>query len=209
MYVNHRQTRVCGASFLSESDVVIEGEVGKIMKHNAKLAGLAAAAVFATGMAATSAGAVTVVSNNGSYDIGPGQETQFIGDVKDGTGGSGMYMVTFNASSATSALAEVTIGPLVASTFSELMMKWVDDEGAEISSTGITPIETFLGTVFMDPDSLSQSLVFSWSDSLVNAGFDFEVEVSPIPLPAAGLMLLTGIAGLGAIRSRRKAVVAA
>ena len=63
--------------------------------------------------------------------------------------------------------------------------------------------------MFLSPDSLSQSLVFSWTDSLAGAGFDFEVEVSPIPLPAAGLMLLTGIAGLGAIRSRRKAVAAA
>jgi hypothetical protein len=187
---------------------LIEGEVGKIMMHNKKLAGFAAAAVLATGMAATSAGAVTVVANGGVYNV-PGDDTQFIGDVKDRSGGAGMYTVTFNAAGSSSANATVTIGALVASTFADLTMSWVGADDAVIDSAPVTPIFTSLSTMFLDPESLSQSLVFSWTDSLVNSGFDFEVEISPIPLPAAGLMLLTGIAGLGAIRSRRKASVEA
>ena len=193
---------------MNESGVVIEGEVGKIMKHSAKFAGLAAAAVLASGLAATSAGAVTVVANGGTYDV-PGDDTQFIGDVKDSSGGAGSYSVTFNNASAGTGVATVTIGELTASTFSNLMASWVDLDDTVLASTAVTPVVTSLSTMFMDPDSLSQSLVFSWTDSLVGSGFDFEVEVSPIPLPAAGLMLLTGIAGLGAIRSRRKAVAAA
>ncbi len=170
---------------------------------NAKFAGLAAAAVIASGMAATSAGAVTVTSNNGSYNV-PGDDTQFIGDVKDASGGAGTYKVTFNAAGAGSGTAKVTIGEIVASTFADLTMSWVGADSSVLETTAVTPVVTNLSTFFLDPGSLSQSLVFSWTDSLVNAGFDFEVEVSPIPLPAAGLMLLTAIGGLGAIRSRRK-----
>ena len=59
------------------------------MMAYAKFAGLAAAAVFAIGVAATSASAVTVVTNGGTYNIGIGEETVFIGDVKDRSGGSG------------------------------------------------------------------------------------------------------------------------
>ena len=175
---------------------------------NSRLTGLAAVAALATGLAATSAGAVTVVSDGDSVNIGPGLETTFIGDVKDASGGAGMFEVTFNSSTAAGAEARVSILEGVASTFEDLTMAWVGEDGTEISSASVAPVVTSLSTMFMDPDSLSQSLVFSWTDSLVNVGFDFEVEVSPIPVPAAGLLLLTGIAGLGAIRSRRKAAAA-
>jgi hypothetical protein len=173
------------------------------MIMNAKFAGLAAAAVLFSGVAATTAGAVTVVSNGGAYDVGSGLETQFIGDVMGSSGGAGMYQVTFNSTSAGSAEARVTIGEIVASTFADLTMSWVGGDGTV--STDVSPVVTSLGTLFVDPDALSKTLVFAWSDSLIASGFDFEVEISPIPVPAAGLLLLTGIAGLGALRSRRKA----
>lgn len=174
-----------------------------------KLAGIAAAAVLAAGVAATSASAITVVSNGGSYVTGIGEETVFVGDVKDRSGGAGTYQVTFNSTSAGSAEARVSILAGVASTFSDLTMSWIGADDAVIDSKAITPVVTTLSTQFLDPDALSQSLVFSWSDSLIGAGFDFEVEVSPIPLPAAGLMLLTAIGGLGVMRSRRKATAEA
>jgi hypothetical protein len=74
-----------------------------------------------------------------------------------------------------------------------------------ISWAPIVPVETDLSTIFVDPDLLNQTLSVSWTDSLAGAGFDIDVVVSSVPLPAGALLLLTAVGGLGAVRGRRSA----
>jgi hypothetical protein len=170
------------------------------MKHSAKFAGLAAAAVLATGLAATSAGAVPVsVSSGDSVDFG---NLDFAGEAVSGAGGAGSWFVTFNAASSGTGEALVTIGPRNLSAWTDLMVGWSDGE-----SSVVTPTSTTVSTMFLDPASLSQMLIISWSDSLPGFAFDVEgtVAVSPIPLPAAGLLLIGGLGALGFAGRRKKA----
>ena len=169
-----------------------------------KLAGVAAAAVLAAGLAATSASAVPVsVANGDSVDFG---NLDFAGEAVSGAGGAGAWMVTFNAASSGTGEALVTIGPRNLEAWTDLMVGWSGGESAVVE-----PTSTTVSTMFLDPESLSQMLIISWSDSLPGFAFDVEgtVAVSAIPLPAAGLMLLTDIGGLGVMRSRRKATAEA
>jgi len=67
--------------------------------------------------------------------------------------------------------AQASITNLVAGTFSGLTMEWENtDTTSVISSTPITPTITNLGTTFIDPDSLNQTLRIFWTDSLDGAG---------------------------------------
>lgn len=60
----------------------------------------------------------------------------------------------------------------------------------------INPFDTqFFDFVYGDPFG---------TDNL-KPGFDFTVEATPIPLPAGGLLLLTALGGVAALRRRRKA----
>jgi hypothetical protein len=174
------------------------------MAKLSKIMGVASAAALAAGLSVSAAGAVTVISDGDVVAI-PSTDTAFIGNV-DAAGGAGSWAVDFEADWALSSNAEVSILELVAGTFSGLMMSWVNtDTGVEISSVDVEPIVTGLGTIFVDPDSLNQTLLVSWGDSLAGAGFDVEVTVSAVPLPAAGLLLLGGMGGLGFVGRRRKA----
>lgn len=171
------------------------------MMGSVKFAGILAAAVLATGLAATSASAVPVsVDNLESVDFG---NVEFTGEVRSGLGGAGSWTVTFNASGAGAGTALVTIGPInLANNWTDLMVGWSGGESKPVGA-----IETTVSTIFADPDSLSQMLVISWTDSEARNGFDVEgtVSVSPIPLPAAGLLLLGGLGALG-FAGRRKTV---
>ena len=174
------------------------------MAKLSKIMGVASAAVLAAGLSVTAASAVTVISDGDVVSI-PSTDTQFIGNV-DAAGGVGSWAVDFEAAWGLSSNAEVSILEVVAGTFSDLMMYWINtDTDGTINSVAITPVVTSLGTIFVDPDSLNQTLLVKWSDSLDGAGFDVEVSVSAVPLPAAGLLLLGGMGGLGFVGRRRKA----
>ncbi len=160
----------------------------------------AAAVMVMTG----SASALTAVTAGNSYDIT--SDNLFIGAASS-NGGAGSYSVTFT--SPTDPLvgksnASVTLGVL--STFKGLTVSWLDSATSSVLNTatviaGITSLNTtFSGA------SLSQKLVFNWSDSqLTSSGrpVKFDFDVSAVPLPAGGLLLLTALGGLGMVRRRK------
>jgi len=171
-----------------------------------KITTIAAAGVLAAGLA-TAADAVTIVSENGSYDIS-GLE-QFIGGVV-ASGGAGSWEVRFNSLfDPLSAMATATVGNIVAGTFTNLQMSWVAvSDDFVLASTPITPPTVSLATVFtvngiLGGDDINQWLRFTWDNSLAGANFDFEVQVSAVPLPAGGLLLIGALGGLALLRRRK------
>ncbi len=163
-----------------------------------------AAVAGAMALLPMAAQAVTVVQANDSVDIK--SDDAFIGSV-EAHGGAGPFEVEFfTTQDPLDGTADASILVAVAGTFTDLTISWVDSQGASVgtvlASSLVTPIVTSLSTTFTVP-SLEQNLVFSWSDSLDGAVFDF--SVSAIPLPATGLMLLAGLGGLGLVRRKRKA----
>ncbi len=96
------------------------------------------------------------------------------------------------------------------------------DEAIDVYSV-LDDVETFVTRIINSPDAVGVATIFSAFDSLkfVDAtvdefgaltvgttsfdGFDVDsVSVSPIPLPAAGFLLIGGLAGLGMMRRKQK-----
>ena len=103
----------------------------------------------------------------------------------------------------------MTLSSVVASTFTDLVISWINAaDSSVIASAPISPVETTLDTLFTSPGALSQILAISWSSSSTDprVGFDVTVEVSPVPLPAGVLLLMTAVGGLGVMRARRRNV---
>lgn len=61
-----------------------------------------------------------------------------------------------------------------------------------------------LATLFEAPNALSQTLSFGW-ESFTGDAIQVSLQVSPVPLPAGGLLLLTALGGVTVLRRRRKA----
>lgn len=64
-------------------------------------------------------------------------------------------------------------------------------------SYDITSPSTLFGAVFATPDAAAKA-------GLYNVQINFQSSVAPVPLPAAGWFLLSGIAGLAALRPKQK-----
>lgn len=65
-------------------------------------------------------------------------------------------------------------------------------------------VGTVLATMFEAPDALSQTLSFGW-ESFTGDAIQVSLQVSTVPLPAGGLLLLTALGGVAVLRRRRKA----
>jgi len=138
-------------------------------------------------------------------------------------GGAGMWTHKFEADFATVSGADATVDVSVVrgvrDTFNDaagnstLSVSWLAVDGMQIFSTDasadIDSLETVLTTTFgEDPDNI-RYLKFNWDQSIAGNGFDFSVDVNvddvaPVPVPAAGLLLLTALGGAAAMRRRAK-----
>lgn len=172
----------------------------------ARKAFLGASAALVLGV--TDVAAVTVVAENGVYDIGYGDE--FVGSVES-SGGAGTWLVRFDATEdPLLANASATIGRIVSGTFTNLVMSWIAvSDNFVLGSASVTNPGVDLDTVFaligvFGGDDSSQWLVFSWDDSQAGVEFDFEVAAA-VPLPAGGLLLIFALGGLAALRRRKTA----
>ena len=162
----------------------------------------------AIALSATAAEAVTVVAENGTYNIGYGD--QFIGSV-EADGGAGTWLVQFDATEDPLAgTASSTIGNIVCGTFTHLVMSWIAvSDSFLLGSTPVAAPGASLSTLFasigvLGGDDSKQWLVFSWDNSLKGAEFDFEVAAA-VPVPAAGFLLIGALGGLAMVRRRKTA----
>lgn len=165
------------------------------------------AALFAAMLLAPAIAPATtiIVEGGGPYDVT--SDDLFSGVALSFSGGPGAYTVEFFTPGAlVGAVADVAVTDAAINTlFTDLTISWLD--GATLNTLVQAPgIET-LSTVFSGAFP-TQSLVFSWSDSVQFAGFGYDVttSVAPIPLPASFLLLGAALGGLGLLARRRATV---
>ncbi len=166
------------------------------------VAAVVAAAPFA-------ASALTVIEDGGVYEVIP-SELYLSSDIQ-GDGGAGSWMAKFfypapEIDSSLPATVSATIGAGTLSAFTDLTISWLEADGmvagSVLGSTLVAAPFTSLDTAFEDPN-FEQFLKVEWTDSTDGVDFDVEVQVAAVPVPAAGLMLLTALGGAAALRRRK------
>lgn len=176
----------------------------KKMINKLKAFGVAIALVCAP----LSLSAATALNNGDSVTIGlGGTDHEFTGNVAS-IGGAGSWISTFEAVGPTAdglmANALATIGPINLNDFSGLEISWVsniDDSVLNSAPVVAFPDATELQTTFVSPFDLVQRFEISWQDSEVGAAFEFEISV--VPVPAAGFLLVGALGALGIARRRK------
>jgi len=171
----------------------------------------------ALAFAPMNAEAATIAMNNNGSTLGidAGPVVKFKSSADDtGLGGAGSWQYTFGLLVGGTGFGAANISFNNYEDFVDPMIAWLDSDSNVIASTPVTDsvqgttISGYaeLGTVFSNPDSLTQTFQLSWADGTVeNSGFDVSVNINPVPLPAGGLLLLTALGGVAALRRKRKA----
>lgn len=128
----------------------------------------------------------------------------------EGDGGAGMWRAKLIADSPVGGVASASILSGTLSAFEGLQMSWLAADGMQIGTTlagpvaiEAAPLITTLATDFSDPN-LAQFLKVEWTNSTAGVDFDIQVDIAAVPVPAAGLMLLTALGGAAAMRRRAK-----
>lgn len=100
-------------------------------------------------------------------------------------------------------------------TFVGLVIQLTTGEGVEFATLTNTlgdVSEFALNTIFNNDRNFTQTLNISWTDVMTGdsaqAGILIQSTPSAVPVPAAGLLLLSALGGVAALRRRRKAVEA-
>ncbi|MGB3247408.1 MAG: VPLPA-CTERM sorting domain-containing protein [Sulfitobacter sp.] len=96
--------------------------------------------------------------------------------------------------------------------FANLVIELTTGEGSENAAFvgSVAQISEYsLSTIFNASRTFTQNLYISWDDVTAGpsaqAGILIQGTPSPVPAPAAGLLLLGALGGVGALRRRKKA----
>ena len=153
----------------------------------------------------------------GPYDVSTGDnylcELVFSGAAAT----NGTVVLDFESSAVplTAAAATANLGGL-GSSFTSASLEWFDKpSNVSLGFTNLVDLAGIgfggsLSTIFSGPGTPDeQYVVLTWSGFSSQSGdLQVSVQVSTIPVPAAGLLLLTAIGGVTALRRRKKAAAA-
>ena len=168
------------------------------MFHFSKLTGALVAAALMVGISTANVSASTLVP--GSTNISPNAIYIYTENFNPGGAGSRTFDLT--------ALANLLLNGQVSTLeftgkFKGLTVTW--DSVVLVLTAPVAGIRSVLlpTTVFSTGDL--KSLVVAWTSVVGKATIN--VQLSTVPVPAAGLMLLAGLGGLGALRRRKSTSV--
>ncbi|MGR3540542.1 MAG: hypothetical protein ACU0BS_03835 [Hasllibacter sp.] len=159
---------------------------------------------LALGVGSAVAATVEVNLEDGqSYSIGTGTEFTGFFNVDADELGDNTFNVDFTVEQGGTGDVAVSLTPRTANEFVNLVIAFLDDEGNVLSSTGVGGGMTELTTVFSG-DNLFQTLQITFDESGSADGFDGDILIATVPVPAGGLLLLSAL-GAGVVMRRRKA----
>ena len=170
------------------------------------LAMVASAVVAPVAAQAFTVSASSNIANGGSYSIAG--DPFFWGATFAEHDGAGSVSFTFGNAFDADAVLGVTQGTVLQFTgsFNGLTASWGNGEAQSI--LGSTSQALFSVSTLLDSGS-SDVLTISWGDvtgafAAINLAIASVEAPTPVPLPAGGLLLLSGLAGIGAMRRRAK-----